>query len=516
MAAQVPDPQVKVYKARGTINAFLGLFIILVTVILTIILYTAVQLYRSSIAQEDSVRLAARNLDYSERNFGQVMRWSLYALVELSRETLDPTRLEQVRASLNIAAQRIQLPMFRDLYNEPLTADIDSLAALILNDTDPKLKAIIAAPQDAPLASALRADATNRVLSVEQTTNEILLKNEFIRKEQAGQLIDSTHRSSERTRESFTFLVGAVLLFIVMALFSGAGVASFFSQRERVRLALEQLNQHLEARVHERTTAAESAAVEAQRASQVRSLFLANISHELRTPLNPILNFSHAVASGMLGPVTPEQVDALDKVTISGEHLLSLINDALDITKIESGQLALYVEQGINLRGEMQMVIHAAESLLRDKPAVRLDIDIPDTLPPITGDKRRIRQIFLNLVSNACNYTEQGHIVFRLMRVGDDILGVVADTGPGISVLEVESAFQNFQQTENGLRKGMGTGLGLPIARYLAEAHHGRLWLESRVGVGTTFFVSLPIRSTLAAGVVHSRLSEVTTITQTG
>ncbi len=510
MAAKIADSQIKIYKTRGTINAFLGLFIILVTVILTIIMYTAVQLYRSSIAQEDSVRLAARNLDYSERNFGQITRWSLYALVELSCETINIGRLEQVRASLNITAQRIQLPMFRDLYNGSLKADIDGLATIILNDVDPKLNAIIAAPQDAALNSALRSDATNSALRIEQATNEVLLKAEFVRKEQAAELIEITHRSSDRTRESFTFLAGAVLLFIIMALFTGAGVASFFSQRERARLALEQLNQHLEARIHERTAAAEAAAAEAQRASQVRSLFLANVSHELRTPLNPILNFAHAVASGMLGPVTPEQVDALGIVTLSGEHLLSLINDALDITKIESGQLALYVESGIDLYREMQIVIHAAESMLKDKPAVQLEIDIPDTLPLITGDKRRIRQIFLNLVSNACNYTEQGRVMFRLMRVGDDILGVVADTGPGISALEVESAFQNFQQTENGLRKGMGTGLGLPIAHYLAEAHCGRLWLESRVGVGTTFFVSLPIYSSLAAGVVRS--PEVTQI----
>jgi signal transduction histidine kinase len=226
----------------------------------------------------------------------------------------------------------------------------------------------------------------------------------------------------------------------------------------------------------------------------MKSSFLASMSHELRTPLNAVLNFTKFVASGMLGPVNEKQVDALGKTVDSGRHLLSLINDVLDITKIESRMLNLFVETDVNLGEELDTVLAAAETLLVGKP-VALIRDIQPDLPTLVGDKRRIRQIMLNLVSNACKFTESGSIIVGA-HVADQMVQLyVKDTGPGIAAEDHELIFEAFRQTRTGLGQGGGTGLGLAIAKRLAEAHGGRLWLESTPGQGATFYVLLPIQS---------------------
>jgi signal transduction histidine kinase len=237
----------------------------------------------------------------------------------------------------------------------------------------------------------------------------------------------------------------------------------------------------------------QSALKNAERANQVKSAFLASMSHELRTPLNAILNFSQFIASGMLGPVNAEQVDLLQKLTASGKHLLSLINDVLDISKIESGSLQLFIEDSVNLSEELNTVIASGKILLKDKP-VELRTDIDSNLPHISGDKRRIRQIMLNLVSNACKFTESGHVTLSLRQQDHEILFSVKDTGPGIAPEDHNIIFETFQQSDAGIRQGEGTGLGLPISKRLAEAHGGRLWMESTVDQGATFYVALPLQ----------------------
>ncbi len=242
-------------------------------------------------------------------------------------------------------------------------------------------------------------------------------------------------------------------------------------------------------------TSAENARREAERANRVKSQFLAAMSHELRTPLNAILNFSQFISTGMVGEVNQEQVDLLTKINTSGKHLLALINDVLDISKIESGALNLLVDDDLDLNAELATVIATAESMLEEKPAVQLHVEADDDLPRIIGDQRRIRQIMLNLVSNACKFAEVGHVALRLQQQGDEIVFTVDDTGPGIPPDEHETIFDTFHQTEAGLRQGGGTGLGLPISRKLAEIHGGRLWLESTPGQGSTFYVALPVRA---------------------
>ncbi len=241
---------------------------------------------------------------------------------------------------------------------------------------------------------------------------------------------------------------------------------------------------------------AEVARQEAERANKVKSQFLASVSHELRTPLNAVINFSKLMHKGMMGEVNEEQSHALAKIAQSGKHLLNLINDVLDISKIEAGSLVLYVESNINLAAELDLVHCTAETLLHDKP-VDLIWDFDATLPPLTGDRGRIAQIAMNLVSNACKFTDEGHVTVKGYQQNGQIVLAVQDTGPGIAPIDHERIFQTFQQTEVGLRKGSGTGLGLPITKSLVEAHGGQLWVESEVGQGTTFFVSLPIHSHL-------------------
>lgn len=239
---------------------------------------------------------------------------------------------------------------------------------------------------------------------------------------------------------------------------------------------------------------AQSSRAEAEQANVVKSQFLAAMSHELRTPLNAVLNFTQFVSSGMLGDVNADQVDMLDKVVQSGKHLLSLINDVLDISKIESGALTLFVEDDINLITEAETVVSAAAGLLAEK-SVQIHTDIEPNMPLVVGDKRRLRQIMLNLVSNACKFTDEGEVHISLKHSGDFIEFSVRDTGPGIAAEDHELIFETFRQSTTGLRQGEGTGLGLPISRRLAEIHGGQLWLESAVGSGSIFYFNVPIHN---------------------
>jgi signal transduction histidine kinase len=253
---------------------------------------------------------------------------------------------------------------------------------------------------------------------------------------------------------------------------------------------LNELNQALEERIVEAQTARERA----ERSDQVKSAFLASMSHELRTPLNSVINFTKFVMKGVMGPVTEKQEETLSKVVGSAKHLLNLINDVLDISKIESGSLNLFVEENVDVEEILNTVKSTAESLLSDKP-IQLQLDIESDLPHILGDRQRVLQIMLNMVSNACKFTDQGHIKLSAHR-RDGLLEIgIQDTGPGIAPEDHEAVFEPFKQTQTGLREGTGTGLGMPISKSLAEAHGGRMWVESVLGQGATFYLTLPIRS---------------------
>lgn len=256
-------------------------------------------------------------------------------------------------------------------------------------------------------------------------------------------------------------------------------------------MQLDELINTLEDRVKRRTQQLEIARNEAEKANRVKSQFLANMSHELRTPLNAILNFTSFVLQGFMGPVTDEQVEALNTVSTSGDHLLNLINDVLDIAKIEVGKMDLFIEE-VDLNVELKGVVSIAQGLLQDKP-VELITDIEPSLPKLRGDSRRLHQVFLNLLSNAVKFTSEGSITLAAHRHANEVKVMVRDTGVGIAPEDQDLVFQAFEQTEQGIKYGGGTGLGLPISKHFVEAHGGRMWVESAVGTGSTFYVSLPL-----------------------
>lgn len=232
---------------------------------------------------------------------------------------------------------------------------------------------------------------------------------------------------------------------------------------------------------------------EAERANNTKSAFLASMSHELRTPLNAVINFTRFVIDGDTGPVNEEQVELLTEVVNSAKHLLNLINDVLDMSKIESGSLSLFIEEDVSLNALLKTVTTAGHGLLAGK-SVKIRTDIEENLPLVQADKQRVLQILLNIVSNACKFTEEGEIAVQAHQAGEEVIISVKDTGPGIAPEDQALVFQAFKQTTTGLRQGSGTGLGMPIAKNLAEAHGGRLWLESEYGHGATFHVAIPIK----------------------
>lgn len=231
---------------------------------------------------------------------------------------------------------------------------------------------------------------------------------------------------------------------------------------------------------------------EAEQANDIKSRFLASMSHELRTPLNAILNFTGFVADGVFGEVNAEQADALEKTLDSGGHLLSLINDILDLAKVEAGAMEMFIQE-IDMNHLLKSTVATAHGLVKNK-SIQLVLDIDENLPQISGDKRRLRQILLNLVSNAVKYTKEGQIKLTACAVEDSIQISVQDTGIGIAAEDQDFIFESFHQAETGFNE-LGTGLGLPIAKHFVEAHGGQIWLESEVDVGTTFFVKVPLQS---------------------
>jgi signal transduction histidine kinase/HAMP domain-containing protein len=225
---------------------------------------------------------------------------------------------------------------------------------------------------------------------------------------------------------------------------------------------------------------------------RLKSQFLANMSHELRTPLNSIIGFSRVVLKGIDGPVTDRQREDLEAIHNSGQHLLGLINDILDVSKIEAGKMELSFES-VDLDEIIQGVMSTAVALVKDKP-VDLQQSIPDDLPSVVADERRVRQVLLNLVSNAAKFTEEGSIRVSARADEDEVVVSVADTGSGIAPEELDEIFEPFTQVDaSTTREHGGTGLGLTISHSFVQLHGGRMWVESELGVGSTFSFSLPL-----------------------
>jgi signal transduction histidine kinase len=234
-------------------------------------------------------------------------------------------------------------------------------------------------------------------------------------------------------------------------------------------------------------------------ASRHKSEFLANMSHELRTPLNAVIGFSEVLAEQMFGELNAKQLEYVRDVLSSGQHLLSLINDILDLSKVEAGRLELEFAP-FDLPATMDSTL----TLVRERASrhgITVDLVVDERLGDVVGDERKIRQVLLNLLSNAVKFTpDGGRIELRAVPADDSVEISVSDTGIGIAPEDQEAIFEEFRQVgTDSARKREGTGLGLALAKRLVELHGGRIWVKSEIGKGSTFTFALPVRPWLAS-----------------
>ena len=234
-------------------------------------------------------------------------------------------------------------------------------------------------------------------------------------------------------------------------------------------------------------------------ANRNKSEFLANMSHELRTPLNAIMGFSEVLVEQMFGEVNAKQLEYLQDIHSSGQHLLSLINDILDLSKIEAGRMELDLA-----RFNLSVVLDNAMTLVRERASrhgVRLEVDVPEHIGEWVGDERKVKQVLLNLLSNAVKFTPTGgSVTLRARRADGSVQIAVTDTGVGIAPEEQALVFEEFRQASGAhASKAEGTGLGLALAKRFVELHGGSMRLESTPGKGSTFAFILPERALEAA-----------------
>ncbi|MCQ3937211.1 MAG: hypothetical protein DPW18_09210 [Chloroflexi bacterium] len=241
----------------------------------------------------------------------------------------------------------------------------------------------------------------------------------------------------------------------------------------------------------------QQAVMEMREVDRLKSQFLANMSHELRTPLNSIIGFSRVILKGIDGPVTELMQQDLTAIYNSGQHLLGLINDILDLAKIEAGKMELAFDE-VNISDLANSVLSTMTGLIKDKP-IQMKKVIEPNLPTVRADAIRVRQVMINLLSNAAKFTEEGEITVTVAsQLGPggqgEIVVSVTDTGPGISEADQEKLFLPFSQVDaSPTRKTGGTGLGLSICQQLINMHGGRIWVESEIGKGSTFHFTLPL-----------------------
>ena len=227
-------------------------------------------------------------------------------------------------------------------------------------------------------------------------------------------------------------------------------------------------------------------------ASKHKSQFLANMSHELRTPMNAILGYTELILDNIYGEPTEKMRGVLTRVQSNGKHLLGLINDVLDLSKIEAGQLTLSLAD-YSVKDIVHNVFSSVESLAKNKK-LELKVELPQKQPAAHGDERRLTQVLLNLVGNAIKFTDKGEVAIIAKSANGSFTLSVRDTGPGVAEGDQHKIFEEFQQADSSTTKEKGgTGLGLAISKRIVEMHGGRLWVESSLGHGSTFSFSVPL-----------------------
>lgn len=274
--------------------------------------------------------------------------------------------------------------------------------------------------------------------------------------------------------------------------FALVGISTDISERKNTEKELKLHREHLEELVIQRTAELEVEKERALSADRLKSAFLATMSHELRTPLNSIIGFTGILMNEAPGPLNPEQKKQLGMVQNSARHLLSLINDVLDISKIEAGQLKMNL-----ITFNLPEVINKAVEIVKpfaEKKNLRLTVAIDENVKEIKSDNLRVQQILLNILNNAIKFTEVGSVSISCFSDSNIVKIQIADTGIGIENEKIEQLFKPFMQVDTGLtRKKEGTGLGLSICKKLAEMLDGKVEVQSEFGLGSTFTITLPI-----------------------
>ena len=268
---------------------------------------------------------------------------------------------------------------------------------------------------------------------------------------------------------------------------------------------LEEYSRVLEQKVEDRTLRLREANKELEKQDKLKTEFVSTVSHELRTPLALVLGFAKIINKKLEGSIFPnvktddsnvrktmKQIkENVDIIVLEGNRLTDLINDLLDIAKIEAGEIEWKMEP-IFVSEIIDRVASVTYSLFENK-RLQLIMDVEDGLPKIVGDKNRLIQVVINLISNAVKFTEKGSVTCKVKKLSNEVLISIADTGMGISVHDQEKIFDKFKQVGDMLKgKPKGTGLGLPICKKIIEHHGGRLWVESQLGKGSTFLFNLP------------------------
>ncbi len=335
------------------------------------------------------------------------------------------------------------------------------------------------------------------------------LTNQLVNKAEAD-IVASIEASQAAYTASRRVVIGFVLGSIALALFFGYAISwSLIGPVQRMDVRLRELASGdfshrvevpnrdemgtLAANLNRMNDELGQLYQQLEAASRHKSEFLANMSHELRTPLNAILGYTELIQDGIYGEVPEKIREVLERLEKSGRHLLGLINDVLDLSKIEAGQLALSLNE-YSMQDVVQAVVSAVESLASEKH-LALKVSLSADLPPGRGDDRRITQVLLNLVGNAIKFTDAGEVKIAVAAADGQFTVAVIDTGPGIAETDHQRIFEEFQQVDSSITRAKGgTGLWLAIARRIVEMHGGRMWVESILGKGSTFRFALPVR----------------------
>jgi signal transduction histidine kinase len=237
---------------------------------------------------------------------------------------------------------------------------------------------------------------------------------------------------------------------------------------------------------------------EAERVSQLKSNFVTNISHQLHTPLNTVINSTGLVADGMLGSINEEQAEYLTLAVQSSEHLMNLLQEILDIAKIESGDLRLRVT-AMDMNDVLKETLSIVKGSMLQGRYFEIQVDVAENLPVIFADRTRIRQVLLNILSNAIKFTPEGNIYIKIWENNGFVHVSVEDTGIGIAKENLALVFEDYQQVlaadkvQFKRRRHLGTGLGMPVSKALVELHGGQIWVESEQGKGSIFTFTLPL-----------------------